>query len=315
MLITFQFTLLDMKYKPVLGKSKPAHQIVNHAKHILPLLLDGGKGSNEIFLKGQQTGLTSFKHDVLDAIKTLQEAELIDETPDPAHSQKRNKHLTPLGKELAELINNIATYNKLYSELKDAIIRNFSFDWSNIKDDSVLRNILRGRGWAEEEIARFIDVDKRWGTAAHDFASTSPWSVIRILLAKYSMIISDYKPNQIAKSTVDKFIIDFMTEQLFLILDNVTNMQRRSMLYDTTSYIVADIRKQITFLGNLFQDYSFMDRYIENVILATFIILEPDRELIKRERDFFKFNVKDNLRPQTPQIFASLLDKVLTKLP
>jgi DNA-binding MarR family transcriptional regulator len=315
MFISFGFTLPDMEYKPVSRKIKSPCQIVNHAKHILPILLDKGKGANEIFFKGRQTGLTSYKQDVLDTIKTLQEAELIDEIPDPKHSQKRIKRLTPLGRQLAELMSNIESYNKSYLELKDAIRANFTFDWSNIKDDSVLRSILRGRGWAEDEIARFIDVDKRWGTAAHDFASTSPWSVVRILLAKYSMIIFDYKPNQIAKSIVDKFIVDFMTEQLFSILDNVTNMQRRSMVYDTTSYIVSDIRKQITFLGNLFQDYRFIDGYVENVILATFTILGPDRELIKRERDFFKFNVKDNLRPQTPQIFASLLDKVLTKLP
>ncbi|MFL6424303.1 MAG: hypothetical protein ACJ71R_12030, partial [Nitrososphaeraceae archaeon] len=177
--------------------------------------------------------------------------------------------------------------------------------------------ILRDRKWAEDDISRFINVDKHWGTAVHNFVSTSPWLVIRILLAKYSMIIFDYKPNQIAKSIVDKLIIDFMTEQLFSILDNVTNMQRRSMLYDTTSYIVADIQKQIGVfgLGNLFKDYRFMDGYIENVILAIFIILGPDRELIKQVRDFVKFNVKDNLRPETPQIYASLLEKVLTKLP
>jgi hypothetical protein len=129
------------------------------------------------------------------------------------------------------------------------------------------------------------------------------------------MIIFDYKPNQVAKSIVDKFIIDFMTEQLFSIPDNVTNMQRRSMLYDTTSYIVGNIRQQILHLGNLFQDYRFMDGYIENVILATFTILGPDKELIKRERDFFKFNFTDNLKPERPQIFTSLLEKVLTKLP
>src|SRR5215212_3859958 len=125
MFITFQFGLPDMKYKPVSQKAKLAHHVINHAKHILPLLLDGGKGSNEIFSKGQQTGLTSYKHDVLDTIKTLQEAELIDEIPDPSHSQRRIKNLTPLGKELAEMINNIWSYNKSFSDLKDAIIRNF----------------------------------------------------------------------------------------------------------------------------------------------------------------------------------------------
>jgi hypothetical protein len=54
-----------------------------------------------------------------------------------------------------------------------------------------------------------------------------------------------------------------------------------------------------------------MDGYIENVILATFTILGPDRELIKQVRDFFMFNVTDNLRPEVPQLFASLLEKVL----
>lgn len=316
MFITIGFVLLDMKYKPVVQKNKPADKIVKHAKHILPLLLDGGKGSNEILLKGRQTGLTSYKKDVLDTIKTLQKAELIDEIADPTHSQRLIERLTPLGRQLAELMRNIKSYNKSYSELKDAIRSNFSFDWSNIKDDSVLKNILRHRRWADYDISRFVDIDKRWGTAPHDFAYTSPWSVLRILLAKYSMLISDYKPNQIAKSVVDKLIIDLMTEQLYSILDNVTNMQRRSMLYDTTNYIVGDIQKQIVGLGgNLFYHYRFMDGYIENVIVTTFTILGPDRELIKQVRDFYKINVKDHLRPDNPQIYASLLDKILTKLP
>jgi DNA-binding HxlR family transcriptional regulator len=139
MFITFQFLLPDMRYKPVKQKIKPADKIVKHTKHILPLLLDGGKGSNEILLKGRQTGLTSYKKDVLDIIKALQKAELINEVPDPKHSQRLIEQLTPLGRQLAELMINIKSYNKLYSELKNAIRANFTFDWSNIKDDSVLR--------------------------------------------------------------------------------------------------------------------------------------------------------------------------------
>jgi DNA-binding HxlR family transcriptional regulator len=97
-------------------------------------------------LKGQQTGLTSYKKDVLDAIKTLRESELIDETPDPTHSQKRINHLTPLGKELSLLMNNIESYNKSFLKLKDLMKEKFSFNWVNIQDDMVLANILRARG-------------------------------------------------------------------------------------------------------------------------------------------------------------------------
>ncbi|MFL6400108.1 MAG: winged helix-turn-helix transcriptional regulator [Nitrososphaeraceae archaeon] len=282
------------------------------SKKILRLLFDKNLHVNEII---RQTSLD--RSYIISTIKTLEREGLIARNKGTKKGKEIVKQLTPLGKELAKLMDNIESYNKSYSELKYAIRENFSFNWSNIQDDSVLRNILRDRKWAEDDISRFINVDKHWGTAVHNFVSTSPWLVIRILLAKYSMIIFDYKPNQIAKSIVDKLIIDFMTEQLFSILDNVTNMQRRSMLYDTTSYIVADIQKQIGVfgLGNLFKDYRFMDGYIENVILAIFIILGPDRELIKQVRDFVKFNVKDNLRPETPQIYASLLEKVLTKLP
>ena len=73
-------------------------------------------------------------------------------------------------------MDNIESYNKSYSELKYAIRENFSFNWSNIQDDSVLRNILRDRKWAEDDISRFINVDKHWVTAVHNFVSTSPYT-------------------------------------------------------------------------------------------------------------------------------------------
>lgn len=322
MLISFRFMLLDVKYKPVSHKLKRPHQIVNHAKHILPILLDGGKGSNEIFLKGQQTGLTSYKKDVLNTIKTLQQAELIDEIPDPKHSQKRIKQLTPLGRGLTELMQNIESYNESYSKLSSAIIKNFSFDWSKIKDDSVLRNILRGRGWAEDDISHFINAGKQERTGVHDFASISPWSVLRILLAKYSVFIFDYKPNQKAKFIIDKIIIELMAEQLFSILDNVTNIRRQSMLHDIINYIVGNIEHQIFGLGRLFKGYRFMDEHIENVILATFSILGPDREFIKREIDSLEFNIMKGPDTDYNRTFLDeqrkvvrLLEKVLAKSP
>lgn len=240
--ILMGFVLPCMKYKPVTHKLKPPHQVVNHAKHVLLLLLDGGKGTNEIFLKGRQTGLTSYKRDVLDAIKTLQQAELIDEIPDPDHSQRRIKQLTPLGKELTKLMENIESYNKSYWELYDVMVKNFGINWSNIKDDFVLANILRDKKWTEDEIAEFIIIDKYKPRAIHEFQCNCPWPIILTVLAKYSVLVDDYKPNQIAKIIMNKFIIDIVTEQLSSILENVTVLKRESMLENITNNIIRDVR-------------------------------------------------------------------------
>jgi hypothetical protein len=53
----------------------------------------------------------------------------------------------------------------------------------------------------------------------------SPWMVINILLANYSILIDDYKPNQTAKDIMNKLLIDIIIDQLFSILESLTTIQ------------------------------------------------------------------------------------------
>ncbi|MFL6342107.1 MAG: hypothetical protein ACJ72U_11260 [Nitrososphaeraceae archaeon] len=119
-----------------------------------------------------------------------------------------------------------------------------------------------------------------------------------------------------------------MTEQLFSILDNVTTIRRESMLDNTTNDFIAKLWPNILFGGTLFKDCHFMNKYIENVLLATFSILRPNKELIKQEIDLLTRYIipsprtnDDGTLPDDKTLgddqlkAVSLLEKVLAKLP
>jgi hypothetical protein len=89
-------------------------RLIATSEHILLLLSKAGTYVNNIV---KQT--SSDRTYVFWVMSYLQYEGLITESKDPTHSQKKIKNLTPLGREIAELIKSIDQYNGSYKQLND----------------------------------------------------------------------------------------------------------------------------------------------------------------------------------------------------
>jgi hypothetical protein len=141
--------------------------------------------------------------------------------------------------------------------------------------------------------------------------------IINIVLAKYSILLANYNPNQIAKDIMNKLLLDIIVEHLSSIFENVTTIQGQSMLENATYKTFNDIND----VSGIF-NYHFMNKYVEDVLLATFCLLKPPKDkIVKRIKEInsaipisesFEGNEK-TINHHRQEI--GLLEKVLTKLP
>jgi hypothetical protein len=306
-----------MRRRPLTHQKQP----VSPYKQILLEFLSGRNNINKVYRKLRQTGLPglAYKQKTVDAIKYLERAGLVvDVSGLKRHKsgKEQQKELTPLGHELAELIENIGNYDRSYSELKAAYREHFSFQ-SKPKDNTVLANILRSRRWTEQEIGYYLINQKTWPHGDYGFQYKSPWTIINIVLAKYSILVADYKPNQIAKDIMNKLLLDVIVGHLSSIFENVTTIQRQSMLENATNKTFNDISD----VNGIF-DYHFMNKHVEDVLLATFSVLKPPREKIVKEikQINYAIPISESFENNEKTInhhrqMIGLLEKVLAKLP
>jgi hypothetical protein len=229
---------------------------------------------------------------------------------------RSTKELTVLGRELAELIENIENYDRLYSELKAAYRKHFSFQ-SKPKDNAILAKILRIKGWREDEIRYYIIDHKYSPHGDYGFQYKSPWMIMNILLARYSILLADYNPNQIAKDIMNKLLLDIIVDHLSSIFENTTSIQGKSMLENATSKTFNDIDDVLGIFN-----YRVMNKHVEDVLLATFCILKPPRRLIEKRIESLNSSapIRESFEGNEKTIYhyrqvVSLLEKVLTKLP
>jgi hypothetical protein len=230
--------------------------------------------------------------------------------------KEQPKELSVLGRELAELMKSIEDYDRSFAELKAEYRRHFSFQ-SKPKDNAILKNILKSRGWKEDEIGYYLIVHKNWPQGDHGFQYKSPWMIINILLARYSTLLADYKPNQIAKDIMNKLLLDIIVEHLSCIFDNITTIQRQSMLESATSKTFNDIDDVIGIFN-----YRFMNKHVEDVLVATLSVLKPPRRLIEKRIESLNSSapIREGFEGNEETIchyrqVIGLLEKILTSLP
>lgn len=306
-----------MKRRP-LAQTK---QTVSPYKQILLEFLHGRSNVNAIYRKLRQTGLhgLAYKQKTVQAIKYLEKAEFVKDVSGLKRhksGKEQSKELSVLGRELAELMKSIEDYDRSYSELKAEYRKYFSFQ-SKPKDNTILKNILKSRGWREDEIGYYLIARKTWPHGDYGFQYKSPWMIINILLAKYSVLVANHNPNQIAKDIMNKLLLDIIIDHLSSIFENVTAIQGKSMIENITSKTFNDIDDVLGIFS-----YRFMNKHVEDVLLATFCILKPPRRLIEKRIESLNSSapVRESFEGNEKTIYhyqqvISLLEKVLTKSP
>jgi DNA-binding HxlR family transcriptional regulator len=297
MLIMFRFELTGMKNKPVRHRLKSINQLIDHCKQILLMVLDGEKNVNAIFREvqqtKQQTGLSSYKRDVLDGIKMLQQAGLIREISDLAHKQKQVKQLTPLGQELAELMDSIDRYNKAYSKLRKARKEHFNTTASGYiyrperGSVKVNRSALLSKGMTHLEIDSIYDCAKGIGLLEYESASY----VNNILLFRCASMLPEL--NKTGKAILNRIITDTIASHLEVILSNIEDDDPPPIIGEFGNHtalimgLPAGISKYPIFTNRLINKES------KEILTSMFSLLKPKAS--RNDIQIHINNVKKNM--------------------
>lgn len=339
-----------MRRRPLTRAKEP----ISPYKQILLGLLCGRSNVNSIYRKLRQTGLhgLSYKQKTVDAIKYLEKAGFVaDVSGLKRHrsGKEQPKELTVLGRELAELMDNIDQYYRSFSTLTDAIGRNFGVIYMDpqyyvIQDDgipitkiqqsgeqnTVLRNILRSKGWPGEAIDRS---DELYLETLELRELLSPESIFNMVAIRYASIISkfnlDERVDQILKKDImHEIITNIISEHvsfMFKEMDKLNCLFQTNGL-DTQVTIDAFINGFVEHQLNLTTDLMYRQRrlhatFIEKEMIDTLVsvisISKPSQryvedkiESIKKDAEGFESESHDEVKG----FFNTNLDSEIFKL-
>jgi hypothetical protein len=224
-----------MKSKPFRKKRRqviPVMTLIPQIKHILFLLLRNDSNPYKIYQDLYQTGFTD-KTRVLNALEHMRKADLVTRQKIPRYSVKTKVSLSELGRHLGQLMLNVENYLKCRSKLENSVPSKFTTSHLNSKkiaeikdhywgygsnplDDRILKHpdpVLKRKGWSDNEIFRFTYDGLRPTNGILSLINSSPDLVISILPDKYRILL-ELTPNSIAKSIIQKIIIDLITDVL-----------------------------------------------------------------------------------------------------
>lgn len=246
-------------------KSELVVRLIPQCRQILCLLLCGKKNTNEIFRQLYRTGSRGFKHknNILLAINYLEQAELACNTPDDRHSQIENIDLTPLGRELAELMVDVKTYKESHSDLTKAINKNFNI--SALRQNAkASRSVLRSKGLPNKVIEQY---DKLYDKANELRSLTSPIWIFHLIFIKLISLLP--KINFDVNGNVKKYLF-------YGIVKENTSMLISYMLEDITNYNSTVIASKNKNYGEVALNSAF-DTPIENSFYNMNAIIQNEK--------------------------------------
>jgi DNA-binding HxlR family transcriptional regulator len=275
-----------------------SQQLVVKAIQILGLLFEQnpatGMSVNEIF---RQTS-SKDKPLVINSIKYLEKAKLVETDEKVHHKQRKIKILTQLGYTFAELIHSLDKYNESYEKLKIIIKQNF--DLSIETEKSVLVNILRSRGWKPTEYNKYKKLHEAADILLFEL---SPHQNIDSLLIRYVSLLAHPTviDNENAKVILNKITMDLLYKQLSVIqkdlMENTTSSPRFANITNKDEQLFDYFANQkFAVLDTLFYydenfydgktlDIRFIKQPAKEVLLSILNILKPSRRAIDIKYD------------------------------
>jgi hypothetical protein len=330
-LISIRFASNGVKYKPPKRKrhvSRSITYLIPHSKHILLVLLKKNNNVNGVFRSLEQTGF-KYKRDVLDCMDYMEKAKLITKQT-TKNSMKMEVSLTALGNKTATVITNTKKYISSRSKLEQSVADKLSVThMSEIKaaqikgckifDQVVQHNmlvypgsILKNRGWGDDEILRFAYDGLLPTLGIRHLINKSPNFVISILLDKYRMLL-ELEPNDLARTIIQKIIIDLITELMEYVHSDPHFYHGRSeqeRIVDQMTGQAMRFTDRVTADGGF--RYKFMTEEVTEVLDSIFSIIETRGELIQKRID--KWIESEKHKPRY-ELISYLHDKKTDSLP
>jgi hypothetical protein len=239
-----------------------------------------GIGVNQIIRK---TG-SKDKQRIINYIRDLGRAKIIETKSSPAHSQKEIKNLTDLGWELARLSHNLELYVDSCSEVRRTLKEEIYVAPEAKKE--VRDRILRDMGWSSEELNSFLRLQLE---AEVKGKIASPTEVINIILTKYITMLYKFKlkENNIGKLILDKIVMNAIYTQFSIEADIVSHRKQlnKGRIIDPSIDIISDtvyncLRKLS--MNNPF-DNRFISSKVKQVLKSTLLLLDVPNEVIDKQ--------------------------------
>jgi hypothetical protein len=236
-----------------------------------------GIGVNELV---KQTGSTD-KQRVINYIRDLERAKIIETKSSSSHQQKKIKNLANLGWDLIRLYNNLELYIDSCSQVRRITKDEFYVTPGATKN--VRDRMLRDRGWSSEELNSYQTLQLE--THVEGSSIASPTEVINVILTKYIIMLYKFKlkENSIGKLILDKIVMDAVHAQ-FSIEANIVSDRKRpneDLAFDIISNRVGSSIIGLS-SGNAFGN-RFIATKVKQVLKATFSLLDVPNEIISKE--------------------------------
>ena len=307
-------------------------QPVSPHKHILRVLLDGRSTENTIYKKLVQTGLygLKYKQKIIRAINLLEKAGfIIDVSGIKRHKsgKKKEKELTALGRDLAEIIDSTDKYYESYRRLTDTIVQTLfeiPFRRENIPYTRKaiargIKTILRNKGVSDGE----IDPEKLYEKTIKLIELFSPKYIYNAVVMRYVYVISKYYQNVENVNVVDRqyilkeLITNAISEHVSFIFESYNNdklnqLSRRlwfgTVRFESEPYKISFDELVWETIVHMSHDHTLHNYIVEKELVDTCLyfisILKPDSEHVVRRIDDYKnfLNQQENTSTNEAEI-------------
>jgi DNA-binding HxlR family transcriptional regulator len=264
-------------------------RLVKTITKILCLDFDNNSSVNAII---KQTGISDRTH-VFEAIKALHKGGLITEIKSSQHKQKKIKKLTPLGNEIAELVDSIIKFRESYQALP-------KFDKQKLPDTTFISNpIPEG---ATNIHRKTIKIDHKeisqFVTSDYIISYDVQKKINEVLLIRHASISAKYQLNKVAKSILDEIIIDSIIQNLSYMLEDTVKVDPDVFSLIDDFEIVNRVEKILLFAKRSF-NLDEVQKVVESILsvlkLSKHDILKHQKLLNDAAQLFQQKNLPDDL--------------------
>jgi DNA-binding MarR family transcriptional regulator len=258
------------------------YRLISTSEHILCLLLNAGTYVNHIV---KQT--SSDRTYVLWVISYLQGEGLISESRDPTHLQKKIKNLTPLGREIAELIKSIAQYSKSYEELHrrgESYYYSIKYE-SSKSSERYNKQINPATLQSRKSKSKTAEMYKRYvkGIAILEYETAD--YIKNLVIFRCSSLLRRFNIKPVTQLVLNHIIMSTTELQIYAMLDNIEQIHDPSKLIDEFiehAKRIAELPKQMVGYGLL--DNKSTSKEAKGVLLSVLPILKSQKQSIQENR-------------------------------
>ena len=204
-----------------------------------------------------------------------------------------------MGREFGQLLESGNNFHIAFSQLREKIKGNFNL--SERSHEKVRENLLRSKGWNDEEISSY----EKTSDDVISFERSLLPLMVQGLVNRYILILSRFNPTKNAKEILDAILTDTLNKGILVMLENIaTNNSSGGDILHTEDRILEPgpygglLFDFIDDLGSLLICNSFIKTGIKYAIASLFSLFNPPKRYVERHIEEVNSKYGDNPQQQ-----------------